>query len=153
MEIENKKIVNMSYKDIENGMRRERQEERGAMIQYLGNMAPEQRRLEEMSKIHKLGNWNVGNQEAIWKYDKKRFDNEMEQGEFFEFQNKITSTDAEQEVVELDDILEQEQQMDETDDMTAGYRDGHDFSHLDSNYEDGDFYPEDRDEDDFYGDD
>lgn len=153
MEIENKKIINMSYKDIENGMRRERQDERGAMIQYLGNMAPEQRRLEEMSKIHKLGNWNVGNQEAIWKYDKKRFDNEMEQGEFFEFQNKTTSTDAEQEVVELDDMLEQEQLMDETDDVDAGYRDDHDFRHLDSNYEDGDFYPEDRDPDDFYGDD
>ena len=153
IELENKKVLNMSYNDIENGMRRERQDEREAMIKYLGNMAPEQRRLEEMSKIHKLGNWNVGNQDAIWKYDKKRFDNEMEQGEFFEFQNKVTSTDAEQPIEDLDEMLEQEQLMDELDEATAGYREGHDFRHLESNYEDGDFYPEDRDEDDFYGDD
>lgn len=153
IELENKKVINMSYKDIENSMRRERQDERESMIKYLGNMVQEQRRLEEMSKIHKLGNWNVGNQEAIWKYDKKRFDNEMEQGEFFEFQNKITSTNAEQEEIELDDMLEQEKEMDEIDNTDAGYRDGHDFLHLESNYEDGDFYPEDRDPDDFYDDD
>ena len=72
--------------------------------------------------------------------------------EIFEFQNKITSTNAEQEEIELDEMLEQEKQMDEIGDVDAGYRDGHDFLHLESNYEDGDFYPEDRDPDDFYDD-
>ena len=149
IEMENKKVVNLSYKDIEDGMRRERQNERQAMIQYLGNMAPEQRRIEDLSKMHKLGNWNVGNQDAIWKYDKQRFDDEMTQGEFFEFQNKTTSKEAEQIIVELDDMLDQEQELLDAEEDNAGYRDGHDFRHLESNYEDGDFYPEDRDPDDF----
>lgn len=146
IETENKKVINMSYEDIEQGMRHERQSERTAMIQYLGNMTPEQRRIEDLSKVHKLGNWNVGNQEAIWKYDKQRFDDELTKGEFFEFQNKTTSKDAEQVITDLDEMLEEEGQMEED---NAGYRDGHDFSHLESNYEDGDFYPEDRDVDDF----
>jgi len=149
IEMENKKVVNMSYEEIEQGMRHERQNEREAMIQYLGNMAPEQRRIEDLSKIHKLGNWNVGNQEAIWKYDKQRFDDELTKGEFFEFQNKTTSKDAEQVITELDDMLDEERQMEEMEEDNAGYRDGHDFRHLESNYDDGDFYPEDRDEDDF----
>jgi hypothetical protein len=149
IEMENKKVVNMSYEEIEQGMRHERQNEREAMIQYLGNMAPEQRRIEDLSKMHKLGNWNVGNQEAIWKYDKQRFDDELTKGEFFEFQNKTTSKDAEQVITELDDMLDEERQMEEMEEDNAGYRDGHDFRHLESNYEDGDFYPEDRDEDDF----
>lgn len=149
IEMENKKLVNMSYEDIQYGMRRERQTERESMIQYLGNMAPEQRRIEDLSKMHKLGNWNVGNQDAIWKYDKHRFDDELTKGEFFEFQNKTTSKEAEQPVVELDDMLDQEQELLDEEEDNAGYRDGHDFRQLESNYEDGDFYPEDRDSDDF----
>ena len=149
IEMENKKLVNMSYEDIQYGMRRERQTERESMIQYLGNMAPEQRRIEDLSKMHKLGNWNVGNQDAIWKYDKHRFDDELTKGEFFEFQNKTTSKEAEQQVVELDDMLDQEQELLDEEEDNAGYRDGHDFRQLESNYEDGDFYPEDRDSDDF----
>uniref|UniRef100_A0A6C0IRY1 Uncharacterized protein n=1 Tax=viral metagenome TaxID=1070528 RepID=A0A6C0IRY1_9ZZZZ len=153
IERDNKKVMNRSYADIEKGMRHERQDERQAMITYLGNMDPKQRRIEELSKIHKLGNWNVGNQDAIWKYDKKRFDNEMNEGEFFEFQNKTTSKEAEQEVVDLDDMIEEDQYMEDMEDGSAGYRDGTDFRELQSNYEDGDFYPEDRDPDDFYGED
>ena len=153
IEMDNKKVMNLSYADIERGMRRERQDERQAMITYLGNMVPQQRRIEELSKIHKLGNWNVGNQDAIWKYDKKRFDNEMNEGEFFEFQNKITSKEAEQEVVDLDDMIEEDQYAQDMENESAGYRDGVDFSELQTDYHDGDFYPEDRDEDDFNGED
>ena len=73
----------------------------------------------------------------------------MNQGEFFEFQNKTTSKEAEQTVVELDDMLDQDQEQLDAEEDNAGYRDGHDFRELESNYEDGDFYPEDRDPDDF----
>lgn len=152
IEMDNKKAINMSYDEIEAGMRRERQDERQTMIKYLGNMTTEQRRIEDLSKIHKLGNWNIGNQNAIWKYDKQRFEDEMVMGEFFEFENKTTSKDAEQEIVDLDDMIESDQLQD-NDDESAGYRDGHDFRELAANYDDGDFYPEDRDDDDFYGDD
>jgi len=152
IEMDNKKAINMSYDEIEAGMRRERQDERETMIKYLGNMTTEQRRIEDLSKIHKLGNWNIGNQNAIWKYDKQRFEDEMVMGEFFEFENKTTSKAAEQEIVDLDDMIESDQLQD-NDDESAGYRDGHDFRELAANYDDGDFYPEDRDDDDFYGDD
>ena len=104
-------------------------------------MSIEERKIEDMFKKHKLERWNIGQQKGIFQYDKTTYDRErnelVEQSENTGEQNLDS--------VDIYDI-EQRDEYDPGDDYN---RDTYDFQDLGENYMDGDFYPEDRDEDDF----
>uniref|UniRef100_A0A6C0AVN7 Uncharacterized protein n=1 Tax=viral metagenome TaxID=1070528 RepID=A0A6C0AVN7_9ZZZZ len=139
IEEKDKKKLNISYDNIVRKVSRAKDHERQVLYNdYLGSMSIEERRVANAQKKYKLGEWNVGTQKSIYQYNPNTYvaDAERKVG-FFEVNNtEIDVTD--ENPLEVDNI-------ENTD------RDTHDISHLTEDYMDGDFYPEDRDPDDFYG--
>jgi hypothetical protein len=141
VEQENKLALDITYDTIMEKVNRSKDKEKQGIISYLGNMSIEERKIEDMFKKHKLERWNIGQQKGIFQYDKTTYDRErnelVEQSENTGEQNLDS--------VDIYDI-EQRDEYDPGDDYN---RDTYDFQDLGENYMDGDFYPEDRDEDDF----
>ena len=83
IETKNKKLMNVSYEDIMKGANRVREKEKQGMIEYLGKMTIEERKIEDSFKRYKLGDWNIGQQKSIFVYDKSVYDKEREKRGFF----------------------------------------------------------------------
>jgi len=139
MERKQKKTVNMSYENIIKKVTRSAQKERKEMTDYLGKMTIEERKVSDMHKKLRLGEWNIGTHSSIYKYDRKTYiADENKQIGFFD----VTEQPVE--------IADEEPQEEFENNFT---RDTHDIAHLPNEYNDGDFYPEEQDPDDFYGED
>ena len=144
IETKNKKIVNVSYDDIIKGANRVREKEKRGMIDYLGKMTIEERKIEDSFKRYKLGDWNVGQQKSVFMYDRNVYDKEREKRGFFIDEPVTEQVTNDTETIEVNDLDQLDQILD------AGFdRDQADISQLPSNYDDGDAYPEERDEEDF----
>jgi hypothetical protein len=139
IEEKDKKKLNISYDNIVRKVSRAKDHERHVLYNdYLGSMSIEERRVANAQKKYKLGEWNVGTQKSIYQYNPTTYvpDADRKVG-FFEVNNTAIDV-TDENPLEVDNI-------ENTD------RDTHDISHLTEDYMDGDFYPEDRDPDDFYG--
>jgi hypothetical protein len=62
IEEKNKKAVNFSYEDIMHHVKRSRNKEKKSIVEDLGKMSIEERRVENTMKKYKMGRWNVGQQ-------------------------------------------------------------------------------------------
>ncbi len=144
IETKNKKLVNVSYEDIIKGANRVREKEKRGMIDYLGKMTIEERKIEDSFKRYKLGDWNVGQQKSVFVYDRNVYDKEREKRGFFIDEPVTEQVTNDSETIEVNDLDQLDQLLD-----TGFERGGVDISHLPSNYDDGDAYPEERDQDDF----
>jgi hypothetical protein len=150
--IYDKGLLNINYDNIIKKTQRSKDYEKKQIIKYLGKMSIEQRRIEDEHKKYKLGMWNVGQQKGLIHYDKgtykrerdeilKMIDGEKEGDGISEgsvavsmLQNVYTIQDLE----EHDSNIENEQQE----------REAYDISHLGENFMDGNYYPEDNEEED-----
>ena len=142
-----KKKLNISYDTIVRKVSRAKDYEREVMYNdYLGSMSIEERKVANVHKKYKMGEWNVGTQKSIYQYNPAAYvaDADRKVG-FFDVTNTTDTEQTTQHGVTNDNLLHVEH-------IENIDRDTHDFSHLTENYMDGDFYPEDRDPDDFYGD-
>lgn len=142
----NKHALNITYNDIINKVNRSKDEEKQGIIKYLGKMNIDERKIEDMFKKHKLGRWNIGMQKGIFQYDQSTYD--RERNELISKLYEDTPDISEEPNIESLDIDELER----IDEDTPGddyNRDTYDFKDLNEDYIDGDFYPEDRDDDDF----
>jgi hypothetical protein len=160
IEENNKKAINFSYDDIMKAVRRSREKEKKSIIEYLGKMSIEERRVEENMKNFKLGKWNVGMQKGLIYYDEatneRETDNLMAQLlEDVESGNMDIATELMMDVYDVGrnamqpNIAETEptdkygEGQDEADYDRNGF--GIDAG-LDEDYTDGIYYEEDRDE-------
>jgi hypothetical protein len=147
IEENDRKKINASYKTVVRKVSRAKDYEREVMYNdYLGNMSIEERKVANVHKKYKMGEWNVGTQKSIYQYDPNTYvsDANRKVG-FFDITNGA-DTEQTTELGFTDDDPLRVEHIENID------RDTHDFSHLTEDYMDGDFYPEDRDPDDFYGD-
>lgn len=147
IEANDKKKLNVSYNTISRKVSRAKDYEREVMYNdYLGSMSIEERKVANTHKKYKMGEWNVGTQKSIYQYDPSSYvrDADRKVG-FFD----ITNTADPEQTTELGFAEEEPTRVEHIENLD---RDTHDFSHLTEDYMDGDFYPEDRDPDDFYGD-
>ena len=55
--------------------------EKNRITDRLRNMTEEQRRIENIKKNHRLGEWSVGLSRAIYEYDENQYDKEREEME------------------------------------------------------------------------
>lgn len=146
IETKNKKLLNVSYEDIMKGANRVREKEKQGMIEYLGKMTIEERKIEDSFKRYKLGDWNIGQQKSIFVYDKNVYDKEREKRGFFIDEPVTEQVTNETETIEITDL----DQLDKLLSNDAGFdRNQGDISHLPSEYDNGDAYPEERDPEDF----
>lgn len=145
VEIENKKSINYDYQDIIKRVNRAKEREKKSIIDYLGNMSKEERKVEELFKQYKLGRWNVGNHKGLVQYDKATYErerNEMltqlysdeEAGQY-----EVVS-EMRREIFEIERDIEEEQN--QTYDQEAT-----NIENLDEDYMDGRYYEEDAEED------
>jgi transcription termination factor NusB len=73
MDGSNKKSLDVSYIDIENRVTRSRMREKKLITDFLRDMDPDARSVEDIKKILKLGRWNAGLRKGLVKYDKSRY--------------------------------------------------------------------------------
>jgi hypothetical protein len=147
IEENDRKKINASYKTVVRKVSRAKDYEREVMYNdYLGNMSIEERKVANVHKKYKMGEWNVGTQKSIYQYDPNTYVSDANRKVGFFDMTQGTDTEQTTELGFTDDDPLRVEHIENID------RDTHDFSHLTEDYMDGDFYPEDRDPDDFYGD-
>ena len=145
IEDENKSVMDLSYEQIMKKVNRSKDKEKNRIISYFGNMTIEERKIEDAFKAYKLGRWNVGQQKGLFQYDPNTYQRERSEmiTQLYDENADIAETDVEAlDIYELD-------KLDELDDADDYNRDTYDFQDLGEDYADGDYYPEDRDDDDF----
>ena len=143
---QDKNAIDISYPVIMKKVGRSKDKEKHRIISDLGKLSIEERKIEDMFKKYKLGRWNIGQQKGIFKYDKTTYDRERNEliAELHEEAPNVLE-DSNPESLDIYDI----ERLDAYEPGDNYNRDTYDFSNLENDFEDGDFYPEDRDEDDF----
>lgn len=129
----------LSYEEISEKIRKSKNEEKRKIITKLGNLAKDERAIEDMFKKYKMGDWNVGQQKGLVKYNKKFYDREME--------NIENEEDTINEEVDLEDMLNEPNYKDPNYETTED-NEGSDIGEYGEDYYDGVYYSEDRDPDD-----
>jgi hypothetical protein len=79
IDILNKKSVDITYEENDRKVVRTRLKEKKLITDFLRDLDPEQRRVEDMNKMMKIGRWNVGMRAGLVKYDKGRYNEERRQ--------------------------------------------------------------------------
>jgi hypothetical protein len=79
VEEDNKKTIDLSYEDIQQKVRRNKDIERKSVIDRLTQMSIEQRKVEDSLKKYRLEHWNVGQQKGLYEYDATAYDRELDQ--------------------------------------------------------------------------
>jgi hypothetical protein len=69
-----KKMINKKYEDIVKNVTTEKRKEKKKITDRLENMEDEERKVEDMLKRYRLGDWNIGAQKGIYKYDKEEYE-------------------------------------------------------------------------------
>jgi len=145
IEEENKDAVDMSYEQIMKKVNRSKDKEKNRIITYFGNMTIEERKIEDAFKNYKLGRWNVGQQKGLFQYDPNTYQRERTEM-IAQLYDEVP--DMNEAAVDALDIYELDK-LDAVVDEDDYNRDTYDFQDLGEDYMDGDYYPEDRDADEF----
>jgi len=141
IENKNKSEIDASYQSLDKQLRRSRQKEKKLITDFLKNLDPDERRVEDNKKALKLGRWNVGMQKGLVKYDKATY--ERERAEMInQLNGEIADIDDNQVAKGADDLeRDAEADIDEFYDKEAN-----DIGELDEEYGDGNYYAEDRED-------
>ena len=141
IEMDNKSTINLSYEEVMKKVNRSKQREKQSIIEYLGNMSKEERKVEELFKMYKLGRWNVGQQKGLVSYDKDTYERERDEL-LIQLQNDESTKQYEAVSEMRREIFDLEK--DEEDQQNEFYeQEANDIGHLDEDYADGHFYPDD----------
>jgi len=160
---DNKEDIDISYKMIATAIRKRKETEKLRFTERLRLLSPDERKIEDQKKKYKLGEWNVGMQSGLFKYDKITSDRERreqeleEQLEIAKYGMRAADYEAVyngEEEVEIDG--QEIGQIDEADedelervDRLENQDGGIDISGLKSNWMDGGYYSEDGSDDEF----
>lgn len=71
-----KRILNMNKDDILKKVSRTSEKEKENIKIMLGELTIEQRKVENLKKKHRIGDWNLGQKRALFEYDKDQYDKE-----------------------------------------------------------------------------
>jgi hypothetical protein len=142
VDLEKENMTNlMTYDEIAKKIGLSKKQEKKRLTDYLGNMPLDEREIEDQFKKYKMGRWNVGLQRGLVEYDADVYLREREEVamEEMNFRNAAASMyDVEQLEAEAGREMAAEQD-----------GEGFDISEYGENYQDGEYYAEDRDPDDF----
>jgi hypothetical protein len=151
---ENKNKINRTFEDIYSGALNVKYREKEEMKKYFENMTQEERDVEKVLMMHKMGKWNEGTKKTVYTYDKQKFDEEQAVIERLAATDSIYG-DAAQDATGEDDLDNQEfirgangektrlYEADVEDDYRADYgdnmyRDNMDISDVGADGEEGD---------------
>ena len=115
-----------------------KEKEKNRMVDKLGKMEIDDRKIEDMHKKLKMGKWNIGEQKGLYKYDHAIFDMEIDELDVIDGVMNNYSID------ELDNEAHHEERND------YEIEQANDLAMMDEDYTDGKFYDEDMDSDENY---
>ena len=139
IEIDNKKNIDYSYMQTYNNVKKQKNLEKNNMVEKLGAMDVQYRKIENVLKKYKLEKWNVANQKGHISYDKDAYDNDIYANIFNDTSETNYVIDNENGIIdEIEDNLE---------DNYEGRN--YDISELSEEFYDGVYYSEDIQEDFF----
>ena len=148
IEKENKETIDFSYENIKKRVNRSKEKEKREIIEFLGNMSIDERKVEDMFKNYRIGRWNVGQQKGLVQYDKNTYDRERD-----ELLRKLHDGDsADVDVVDqmLRDVYELDADEEKAADQDAEQAMFDDMNELNPEFMDGVYYSEDADDRDDY---
>lgn len=138
----NKTAIDYSYTGLSDRVTKSKQDEKKMITDFLRNLDSEERQVENLKKIMKLGRWSVGLQKGIVSYDKNTYDREQHELLLQEIGNGVDMDEDNQMEQGIDDLVEDEVNLaDEQGDLEA-----YDISGLGEDYSDGNYYEEDQGE-------
>lgn len=74
-----KKYLNISNKEINKKVLKSQEKEKAKITNKLGNLSVDERRIEDLMKNHRLGDWGVGQTKALFIYDESQYDKERQE--------------------------------------------------------------------------
>ena len=128
----------MTYSEITKKVGLSKKQEKKRLTDFLGNLPLDEREIEDQFKKYKMGRWNVGLQRGLVEYDANVYLREREEVATEEMNFRNAAVDV--------DEMENENNRDIADEYN---NEGVDISEFGENYQDGEYYNEDRDPDDF----
>lgn len=140
MDEKNKKAADLSYSEIEKRVTRSKLKEKKMITDFLRDMDPDERRVEDTKKILKLGRWNIGLRKGLVDYDKGRYQEERK--EFLNQLAKQGDVDEEDAIIQRD---VQEIEANDANEIDEFYdQEANDIAGFMGDDEDGAYYEEDR---------
>ena len=134
IDIDNKKTIDFSYEQTYHEIKKKKTAEKNNIVSKFGRMEVPDRKIENLLKQYRLGQWDVANQKGFRKYDKNAYDNDailnVFQNEDDDNNNDFSAQDTF--VVDSDNLIND----DNDDEINESGRD-YDFSHLGEDYNDG----------------
>ena len=74
-----KKYLNISNKEINKSVLKSQEKEKAKITRKLGDLSVDERRIEDIMKNHRLGDWGVGQTKALFIYDEEQYDKERQE--------------------------------------------------------------------------
>jgi len=104
---DHKKIINLSYQDIENNIFKLKEREKEIITDRLAFIDDEEREADTILKINKLGIWNKGLQKGLTKYSRDNYDDDREfRNEMNIIENKIKNNNSDLNDNNLDILID-----------------------------------------------
>lgn len=154
----NKKMLDLTYTQITLGVGVTKMNEKKKITDFFENMRDDERKVNYLMKSLKLGEmWEQGLRKSVFQYDKKTYDKARDETAQF-FVSDLQTFDIELPTTAVETGGEEgmtAEELDVADGLRAdeeGEEEGNDISGLRSGFMDGDYYSEDGDDDDGFGD-
>ena len=133
-----KSVIDISYQQVKDNVFKLKEKEKNIITDRLKMKTDEERDVDTILKINKLGDWNKGLQKGLRDYDKDYYDNEHEFMETMQKYEKATGKKADVSMDEFNDFrddyveeIRNNEQMDQED---------YDMTHMTEDYENGNDY-------------
>lgn len=136
-----------TYEDIAKKVGLSKKQEKKRITDYLGNLKDDELEIENLFKKYKMGRWNVGMQKGLVHYDKATYERQREESMADAFLGDMGSgvglnPDTSRSVEDLEREMTEDAAKQHDDD-------GYQIGEFGGEYQDGVYYAEDRDPDDY----
>ena len=142
VEIDSKRNIDFSYAETYNNVKKQKNLEKNNIVEKLGSMEVQDRRIENVLKKYKLEKWNLANQKGHISYDKDAYDNDIYANIF---ENNTENRDTTFTIDNENGIIDDEINLEEDNYEGRNY----DISELSEDFYDGVYYSDDIQEDFF----
>lgn len=133
-----KNTIQFSHKKIEDTIFKLKEKEKNMITDRLEKKTEEERDIDTVLKINKLGDWSKGLQKGLRTYDKDHYDNELE---FMETMKKYEMTSGKKTNISMDEFDDfRDDYLDEIHRGEEIDRDAYDMSGMTDDYMDGNDY-------------
>ena len=71
-----KKVLNVSNNDVNQKVLKSKEKEKAKITKNLGDLSVEERRVQDLMKNHRIGEWSLGQTSALYIYDENQYEKE-----------------------------------------------------------------------------